>query len=651
MGIDLGTTHSLVAYADEAGPRVLHDQNGQSLLPSVVRFDESGQGVQAIGQDAASSAVLFPTRTVRSSKRLMGRSMQDLDPQETEALGYALAEGEQSTARIRIGDRLISPQEVGARVLEQLKQTAESALGRPVSKAVITVPAYFDDAQRQATRDAARFAGLDAVRILNEPTAAAMAYGLGPDRQPNHPTPSLARSASGSVSLSTKFNPDACDTSPAGDSDDAADPSHASRTIAVFDLGGGTFDLSILRLEQTEHGAVDQVLATAGDTHLGGDDIDRMLSDLFLHEAREQFGQDLRFMPETRQALRNLAEATKIRLSEHESAEVEIDLGDGRLYQRSIKRDEFNRMIQPWIDRTLKPCQDAMQAAKLAPDAIDQVVLVGGSTRLPAVREAVSEWFGQPPYTALDPDRVVALGAAVQASVLMGITRDRLLLDVIPLSLGIETLGGAVAKLISANSTIPARATERFSTHVDGQTNVQINVYQGERELVQDCRLLGRFELTGLPPMPAGLPKLLVHFVVDANGVLTVQAEEERSGRRAHIQLVPHHGLTRDEVDRIEQESFQHAKQDMDRHRLIDLRNQARMDLRAIENQRTKVGDQLEAEEAKTLETKIDAVRAMLGLESPDLDAFAEALTAMDHGSIRLAELAIAMTLKDAGTA
>ena len=588
VGIDLGTTNSLVAHCTAAGPRLIAGPDGRTSLPSVVRLDPATGQPTAVGHAARDNAAEHPAHTIASFKRLMGRGVADLGD-DLSALAYDVVEGPQSTARVKVGTHVLSPQEVSAAVLTELRAWAEADLGVPVTRAVITVPAYFDDAQRQATRDAGRLAGLDVRRIVNEPTAAALAYGLG-ERAGKWPSDPVAKGPSDgsinllggsgpTVSLNTKVNPEAC-----ASSDDATTPHSATgplghsatsaakpQTIAVYDLGGGTFDVSILKLQQTESGAVDQVLATDGDTRLGGDDLDRALMDR-IASAPPKSAAD-------RQALRRCAEDAKIQLSTEDSADISLTL-NGALVETTLTRDELDTLADPLIDRTLAACTRALKNADVSAQDLDRVILVGGSTRVPRVRERVADFFGTTPYTALNPDEVVALGAAVQGATLAGLRRDAVLLDVIPLSLGIETMGGAVAKLIVANTAIPARATERFSTHVDGQTKVKIHVLQGERELVVDCRTLATFDLTGIPPMPAGLPKIVVTFLVDANGILSVQAQEERSGRRAHVQVVPHHGLTRDEVAQMEADGFTHAREDMRRHRLIDLRLNARLDIR-----------------------------------------------------------------------
>ncbi len=596
LGIDLGTTNSLGAYMAQAGPVMVRDAAGNTLVPSVMAFAADGR--VTVGSEARSHAVENPTSTVYSIKRLMGKGIADVQ-EDLKFLPYPITEGPHDTVLVDVSGRLMTPQELSATILREVRARAEAATGRKITQAVITVPAYFDDAQRQATRDAGRIAGLDVRRIVNEPTAAALAYGL--DRKE-----------------------DAC--------------------IAVYDFGGGTFDISVLRCSQ----GVFQVLSTNGDTHLGGDDLDRELIDLIVGEIRAKFGAELEFPPATRQALRNFAEATKIRLSTEPSARLEVDLGGGRRFERVITRQEFEARSARWVEHTIEHCRAALADAKLTPKEIDEVVMVGGCTRIPLVLQRVEEFFGRPLYTALNPDEVVALGAAVQAGILSGIRRDTLLLDVTPLSLGIETLGGAMGKLIMRNSTVPCQASETFTTYVDGQTGVDIHILQGERELAKDCRTLGRFVLKGIPPMPANMPRVHVTFLIDANGILNVYARELKSGKEASVQVTPSHGLTREEVDTMVKESYRHAVEDFAAHRLIDLRNEAQRIITAIDKSVARAGHVLTAEQRQALAAAVTALKAKLA--GDDGDAIDAAMRAANDAASPLTQAQMDEVLRDTAT-
>jgi Fe-S protein assembly chaperone HscA len=594
IGIDLGTTFSLAAYMDHGRPVVVRDEQGVALVPSVISFHDDGSVL--VGGSARQRCLSDPDHTVYSVKRLMGRTLADLQ-QELPLIPYQVVEREAEPGRkvlhVKIGGHEHTPEELSALILQEVRRRA----GNP-TKAVITVPAYFDDTQRQATRDAGRIAGLDVLRIVNEPTAAALAYGL--DR-------------------------------------------YRSGTIAVYDLGGGTFDCSILAIND----GVFKVLSTNGDTHLGGDDFDRALMGV----AAREMGIDLgRRDPELLQHLRDQGERVKIALSSSETAEFVVELpGRGLSYRRTFTRGELEALLAPFIDRTLDRCRSALRDAEVKVADLKEVVLVGGSTRIPYARRRVQEYFGRKPHTELNPDEVVAMGAAVQADVLTGGRRHMLLLDVVPLSLGIETLGGAVSKLIYRNSTIPARATERFTTYVDNQTGVDINIYQGERELARDCRSLGKFRLGGIPPMPAQLAQIDVTFLIDANGLLTVSAKEQRSGTEARVTVQPSHGLTNEEVEQLVMDSIEHARDDFNARRFIELKNKAEADLRHTDKALAMEGVVLAPEERRRIEAAQGRVREAIGGGNGDrLQEALDELNAATQGlATQLMNAAARAALKD----
>jgi molecular chaperone DnaK len=593
VGIDLGTTNSLVAYVDEKTglPQVIPDAEGRVLLPSVVSFTTEGV---LVGEAAKRLLVRRPATTVYSVKRLMGRGYEDIK-EELCYLPFKVAPCD-GIVKIQVGDREVTPPEVSAIVLKSLKERAEAHFAEPVEKVVITVPAYFNDSQRQATKDAGRIAGLDVVRIVNEPTAAALAYGLH------------------------RLN---------------------EGLIAVYDLGGGTFDISILRVKD----GVFEVLATNGDTHLGGDDFDRAIVVWLLDDIRSRHGVYLGSDTEAMQELRLAAEAAKVRLSEEDRTTLTIPF-EGFTYRRAITRTELEGLIGKLVDSTLGPCRMALADAGVAPSDIDEVVLVGGSTRVPLLRRRVQELFGKTPHSRLNPDEVVALGAAVQAHILAGGITTMLLLDVTPLSLGIETLGGIVSVLIPRNTTIPTSAREMFTTSVDGQTVVDLHVVQGERELAKDCRSLARFELSGVDPMPAGMPKIEVTFLIDANGILQVQAKELRTGRAAAIEVKPTYGLTEAEVERMVEESFAYAEADVEARLLIEARNEADTVLTHVERALRQGGELVSVEERERIRAAVeDLRRARAG---DDRERIRDTTAALNRATEHLADVMMDAALKAA---
>jgi len=591
VGIDLGTTNSLVAFMQGETPIVIPGEDGLNLVPSVVALGESDQVI--VGSAARKYLIETPERAVYSIKRLMGRGVEDIQ-EELKLFPFRMADDLQpgEVLRIKLGNKTYTPPEISAFILRQLKRNAERYFGAPVTKAVVTVPAYFNDAQRQATKDAGRIAGLEVLRLVNEPTAASLAYGL--DKKKNG-------------------------------------------IVAVYDLGGGTFDISILKL----HDGIFEVIATNGDTHLGGDDIDNLLITIALDDIRGDLGLDLRRSGEAVQTIRKAVIEAKIALSAQPATKLDIELPGGKHYQREITREQFEQLIQPILDRTVAPCKQALKDAKLKPEEIDEVVLVGGSTRIPKVRTLVQDLFKRTPHTDLNPDEVVALGAAVQANILGGgseATKEMLLLDVTPLSLGIEVAGGVTDKIILRNSTIPASATQFYTTQVDGQANVAIHVLQGERELAKDCRSLARFDLKGIPGMTAGMPRIEVKFLIDANGILHVSAREQRSGKEAEIEVQPSYGLTDEQVESMLLESFDYAEEDFRQRQVIEARNEAETILSALEKgRRSAAWGQLTSEEQRRiakLEKSLNEVK-----KGDDYAATRKAIDELNQGTMRLAEL------------
>src|SRR6266571_3132328 len=595
VGIDLGTTNSLIAYMKGKTPTVIQGPEGRTLVPSIVAYTPTGI---LVGDAAKEQLVHNPEHTVYSVKRFMGKGLADVT-QELRYFPFKLTE-QNGVIRLQIGNQSLTPPEISAMVLKALKARAEAFFGEEIRKAVITVPAYFNDSQRQATKDAGKIAGLDVVRIVNEPTAAALAYGLQKRKQ---------------------------------------------GTIAVYDLGGGTFDISVLKLKS----GIFEVLATNGNTHLGGDDFDRRLVDVMMQDLKAKHGLSVEGRPELQQELRIRAEQAKCRLSSESQATAHVPLPDGKgEYRRTFSRAELENLVNDLVEKTLTPCRQAIKDAGISATDVDEVVLVGESTRIPLVQQRVQTLFGKTPHCELNPDEVVALGAAVQADILSGGIQDMLLLDVTPLTLGIETMGGAMSSLIRRNTTIPTSAKEMFTTFVDGQTSVDIHILQGERELAKDNRSLARFQLK-IPPVPAGVPRIEVTFMIDANGILSVTARDVRTGEVQSIEVKPSYGLSDQEVERMIHESYIFAQQDINERQRIEAVNEAESILRATDKALARAAETrglTTPEEQKAI--RQSAAELAQSLTGDDHRKIRQAIEGLNKASYALAERLMDHSLQDA---